>query len=71
MLNSYPGLIIPAIASATAAFLFRQVFLTMPEELTEAAGVDDAGPMHFFLMQRPFVKGLVETEKRPPDAALC
>ncbi|MEO7221383.1 MAG: sn-glycerol-3-phosphate ABC transporter permease UgpE [Devosia sp.] len=48
MLNSYPGLVIPLIASATATFLFRQVFLTMPDELTEAARVDGAGPMTFF-----------------------
>ncbi|AUM74433.1 sn-glycerol-3-phosphate ABC transporter permease UgpE [Paracoccus jeotgali] len=48
MLNSYQGLIIPLIASATATFLFRQVFLTMPDELTEAARIDGAGPMKFF-----------------------
>mgnify|MGYP002737728846 FL=1 len=48
MLNTYPGLIIPLIASATATFLFRQVFLTMPDELTEAARIDGAGPMKFF-----------------------
>ncbi len=48
MLNSYPGLIVPLIASATATFLFRQVFLTMPDELTEAARIDGAGPMKFF-----------------------
>ena len=48
MLNSYPGLVIPLIASATATFLFRQIFLTMPDELTEAARVDGAGPMTFF-----------------------
>jgi sn-glycerol 3-phosphate transport system permease protein len=40
MLNSYAGLTIPLIASATATFLFRQVFLTMPDELTEAARID-------------------------------
>lgn len=48
MLNSYAGLAIPLIASATATFLFRQVFLTMPDELTEAARIDGAGPMKFF-----------------------
>jgi sn-glycerol 3-phosphate transport system permease protein len=48
MLNSYSGLIIPVIASATATFLFRQFFLSVPEELTEAARVDGAGPMRFF-----------------------
>ncbi|MGB6055894.1 MAG: sn-glycerol-3-phosphate ABC transporter permease UgpE [Burkholderiaceae bacterium] len=48
MINSYAGLTIPLIASATATFLFRQFFLTMPEELTEAARIDGAGPMRFF-----------------------
>ncbi len=48
MLNSYSGLIIPLIASATATFLFRQFFLSVPEELTEAARVDGAGPLRFF-----------------------
>src|SRR3569623_1882267 len=48
MLNSYPGLIIPIIASATATFLFRQFFLTVPDELLEAARVDSAGPLKFF-----------------------
>lgn len=48
MLNSYTGLIIPLIASATATFLFRQFFLTVPDELTEAARIDGAGPMKFF-----------------------
>ncbi len=48
LLNSYPGLIMPLIASATATFLFRQVFLTIPEELAEASRIDGAGPMKFF-----------------------
>ncbi len=48
MLNSYAGLTVPLIASATATFLFRQVFLTVPDELTEAARIDGAGPMKFF-----------------------
>ncbi len=48
MLNSYSGLILPLIASATATFLFRQFYLTVPEELLEAARVDGAGPMRFF-----------------------
>lgn len=48
MLNSYAGLTIPLIASATATFLFRQVFLTIPDELMEAARIDGAGPMRFF-----------------------
>jgi sn-glycerol 3-phosphate transport system permease protein len=48
MLNSYVGLTIPLIASATATFLFRQFFLTVPDELVEAARMDGAGPMRFF-----------------------
>ena len=48
MLNSYAGLTIPLIASATATFLFRQFFLTVPDELLEAARVDSAGPLRFF-----------------------
>ncbi len=48
MLNSYAGLTIQLIASATATFLFRQFFMTVPDELTEAARVDGAGPMRFF-----------------------
>lgn len=48
MLNSYAGLTIPLIASATATFLFRQVFLTIPDELLEAARIDGAGPLRFF-----------------------
>lgn len=49
MLNSYAGLSIPLIASATATFLFRQFFLTVPEEIAEAARIDGAGPIKFFL----------------------
>ena len=48
MLNSYAGLTLPLIASATATFLFRQFFLTIPDELVEAARMDGAGPMRFF-----------------------
>jgi sn-glycerol 3-phosphate transport system permease protein len=48
MLDSYSGLIVPLIASATATFLFRQFFLSVPDELTEAARVDGATPMRFF-----------------------
>lgn len=48
MINSYTGMIIPLIASATATFLFRQFFLTVPDELLEAARVDGAGPFKFF-----------------------
>ena len=48
LLDSYAGLILPLIASATATFLFRQFFLTIPDELAEAARMDGAGPMRFF-----------------------
>ncbi|MDF2467461.1 MAG: ugpE [Ramlibacter sp.] len=48
LLNSYVGLTLPLIASATATFLFRQFFLTIPDELAEAARMDGAGPMRFF-----------------------
>jgi sn-glycerol 3-phosphate transport system permease protein len=48
LLNSYWGLTVPLIASATATFLFRQFFLTVPDELTEAARIDGAGPLKFF-----------------------
>jgi sn-glycerol 3-phosphate transport system permease protein len=48
LLNTYTGLILPLIASATATFLFRQFFMTVPDELVEAARVDGAGPMKFF-----------------------
>ncbi|QTN23939.1 sn-glycerol-3-phosphate ABC transporter permease UgpE [Rhizobacter sp. AJA081-3] len=48
MLNSFAGLTVPLVASATATFLFRQFFLTVPDELVEAARIDGAGPMRFF-----------------------
>jgi sn-glycerol 3-phosphate transport system permease protein len=48
MLNSWAGLTLPLIASATATFLFRQFFMTLPEELVEAARIDGAGPLRFF-----------------------
>jgi sn-glycerol 3-phosphate transport system permease protein len=48
MLDSYPGLILPLIASATATFLFRQFFLTVPSEVFQAARIDGAGPLRFF-----------------------
>ena len=48
MLNTYAGLTVPLIASATATFLFRQFFLSVPDELVEAARIDGAGPMRFF-----------------------
>ena len=48
LLNSYSGLILPLIATATGTFLYRQFFLTVPDELTEAAKMDGAGPVRFF-----------------------
>lgn len=48
LLDSYAGLILPLVASATCTFLFRQFFLTVPEELCEAAKMDGASPMTFF-----------------------
>ena len=48
MVNTYGGLIIPVIASATATLLFRQFFLTIPDEFVEAAKMDGAGPLRFF-----------------------
>ena len=48
MLNTYAGLTVPLMASATATFLFRQFFLTVPDELAEAARIDGAGPLRFF-----------------------
>jgi sn-glycerol 3-phosphate transport system permease protein len=48
MLDTYGGLIVPLIASATATFLFRQFFLTIPPELFEASRIDGGGPIRFF-----------------------
>ncbi len=48
LLDTYAGLTLPLIASATATFLFRQFFMTVPDELAEAARIDGAGPMRFF-----------------------
>lgn len=48
LIDSYAGLIMPLIASATATLLFRQFFMTIPDELLEAARVDGAGPWRFF-----------------------
>ncbi|MDR7455241.1 MAG: ABC transporter permease subunit, partial [Armatimonadota bacterium] len=48
MTNTYQGLIVPLIASATATLIFRQFFLTVPDELVDAAKIDGAGPMRFF-----------------------
>jgi len=49
LLNSYPGLILPFVATATGTFLYRQFFLTIPDELTEAARMDGAGSLRFFI----------------------
>ncbi len=48
LLDSYTGLTLPLMASATATFLLRQFFMTLPDELLEAARIDGAGPMRFF-----------------------
>ena len=48
LLNSYAGLILPLIATATGTFLYRQFFLTLPDELAEAAKMDGAGALRFF-----------------------
>jgi sn-glycerol 3-phosphate transport system permease protein len=48
MIDTYAGLIVPLVASATATLLFRQFFLTIPDEFVEAAKIDGAGPMRFF-----------------------
>ncbi|ARE39022.1 Glycerol-3-phosphate ABC transporter, permease protein UgpE [Rhodovulum sp. P5] len=47
LLNSYTGLILPLVATATGTFLYRQFFLTIPDELVEAAKMDGAGPLRF------------------------
>ncbi|GHC53459.1 ABC transporter permease subunit [Neogemmobacter tilapiae] len=47
LLNSYTGLILPLVATATGTFLYRQFFLTVPDELVEAARMDGAGPLRF------------------------
>jgi sn-glycerol 3-phosphate transport system permease protein len=49
LLNSYTGLVLPLVATATGTFLYRQFFLTIPDELTEAARMDGAGPIRFFI----------------------
>jgi sn-glycerol 3-phosphate transport system permease protein len=48
LLDSYAGLTIPLIASATATLFFRQFFMTIPDELVEASKLDGAGPFRFF-----------------------
>ncbi len=47
LLNSYTGLVLPLVATATGTFLYRQFFLTIPEELVESAKMDGAGPLRF------------------------
>ena len=49
MLNSFTGLTLPLIASATATFMFRQFFMTIPQQYADAAAIDGAGPIRFFL----------------------
>ncbi|MEM9641106.1 MAG: ABC transporter permease subunit [Pseudomonadota bacterium] len=49
LVNTYTGLIVPLVASATATFFFRQFFRSIPEELVEAARIDGAGPVKFFI----------------------
>jgi sn-glycerol 3-phosphate transport system permease protein len=49
LLNSYTGLIVPLLASATGTFYFRQFFKSVPDELLEAARIDGAGPIKFFI----------------------
>ncbi|MBN9025422.1 MAG: ABC transporter permease subunit [Rhizobiales bacterium] len=48
LLNSYPGLVLPLVATATGTFLYRQFYLTIPDELAEAAKMDGSGPVRFF-----------------------
>ncbi|WP_309084985.1 ABC transporter permease subunit [Chelativorans sp.] len=48
LLNSYTGLILPLVATATGTFLYRQFFMTVPDELVEASKMDGSGPMRFF-----------------------
>jgi len=48
LLNSFPGLILPLVATATGTFLYRQFFMTIPDELVEASKMDGAGPIRFF-----------------------
>jgi sn-glycerol 3-phosphate transport system permease protein len=48
LLNSYTGLILPLVATATGTFLYRQFFMTIPDELVEASKMDGSGPLEFF-----------------------
>jgi sn-glycerol 3-phosphate transport system permease protein len=63
MLNSYAGLILPMIVSATAVFLFRQFFMSIPREIAEASQIDGASPMRFF-------KDILVPMTRTPIAAM-
>jgi sn-glycerol 3-phosphate transport system permease protein len=49
LLNSYPGLVLPLVATATGTFLYRQFYLTVPDELAEASKMDGSGPVRFFI----------------------
>ncbi len=49
LLNSYSGIVLPLIATATGTFLYRQFYMTLPDELTEAAKMDGARPLRFFI----------------------
>jgi sn-glycerol 3-phosphate transport system permease protein len=49
LLNSYTGLILPLVATATGTFLYRQFFMTIPDELVEASKMDGAKPLEFFV----------------------
>jgi sn-glycerol 3-phosphate transport system permease protein len=49
LLNSYSGLILPLVATATGTFLYRQFFMTVPDELVEASKMDGSGPLRFFV----------------------
>ena len=62
-LNTYWGLIVPLLASATGTFYFRQFFKSVPDELLEAARIDGAGPVRFFL-------GILVPLSRPMMAAI-
>jgi sn-glycerol 3-phosphate transport system permease protein len=64
MVNSFAGLTVPLMASATATLLFRQFFLTIPNELVEAAKIDGAGPLRF-------LRSVVMPLSRTNIAALC
>lgn len=48
LLNTYPGLVLPLVATATGTFLYRQFYMTIPNELAEAAKMDGAGPFRFY-----------------------